>query len=321
MDKYRVVEWAQISPHTSCCFAYVELTDAIKQAIVNDIRANGYFFGDEALFGGELQVCPVLNTGEAVLLSDDDCKELVCKAYGLKEDEYERYLHHVVKNPYIDIATQKKYTCEYPIKRVVWINDDAFDDFKASILSGKSNVDIIPDDYIQLKKGDVVRYTSVDEGEYFEVQIKESFPDNSNKISDLANINKVDTQSILDLFAKNASASNEHLLYRYDGESGQAICKEFERIYGTWLLQDISTAIGKGEFFCRINLIVFDKNVNFEQTVLDMSDDTPVSDEVASEIKQKCDDYLSEVQRAQEEQRLRILRLKEKMAKRKNGDN
>lgn len=182
-------------------------------------------------------------------------------------------------------------------------------------------MDIIPDDYIQLKKGDVVRYTSVDEGEYFEVQIKESFPDNSNKISDLANINKVDTQSILDLFAKNASASNEHLLYRYDGESGQTICKEFERIYGTWLLQDISTAIGKGEFFCRINLIVFDKNVNFEQTVLDMSDDTPVSDEVASEIKQKCDDYLSEVQRAQEEQRLRILRLKEKMAKRKNGDN
>lgn len=156
MDKYRVVEWAQISPHTSCCFAYVELTDAIEQAIVNDVRANGYFFGDEALFGGELQVCPVLNTGEAVLLSDDDCMELVCKAYGLSEEEYERYLHHVVKNPYIDLTTQKKYTCEYPIKRVVWINDDAFDDFKASILSGKSNVDIIPDDYIQLKKGDVV---------------------------------------------------------------------------------------------------------------------------------------------------------------------
>lgn len=317
MDKYRVTEWVDINPHTTSCFAFVEPNEGIKQAIVNDIRANGYFFGEGALLGGELQVAPVLNTGSAVLVDEDLCMELVCRAYGLSEEEYESYLHHVVKNPYIDLAPSQKYACEYPTKRVVWINDDAFDDFKDSILGGNSNVEIIPDDYIQLKKGDVIRYVSTDESKCFEVQVKEFIPSDEVKISDIANMAKADTQSILDLFAKGRSAREEHLLYRYDGMKGQDVYEMFERIYGTWWLQSISF----GEFNCRINLVVFDKNVDFEQPVLDMPDDIPASEDVLSSVREMYASYLQLVERKKEEDRQRILRLKEKMAKRKNEEN
>lgn len=317
MDKYRVTEWVELEPHTICCFAFVEPSDAIKQAIINDIRANGYFFGEGALVGGELKVAPVLNTGEAVFVDDELCMELVCRAYGLDEDEYESYLHHVVKNPYIDMTSLEKYTCEYPIKRVVWINDDVFDDFKESILSGKGSVDIIPDDYVQLKKGDVIRYVSVDEGKSFEVQVKEFLPSESAKISDIANMAKVDTQSILDVFAKNRSGAKGNLLYRYDGFGGQSVYEIFERIYGTWWLQSISF----GEFNCRINLVVFDKNIDFEQTVLDTPEDMPVSEEVLCGIKDAYANYVREVERYKEAERQRILRLKEKMAKRKKEED
>lgn len=317
MDKYRVTEWVDINPHTTSCFAFIEPNEGIKQAIVNDIRANGYFFGEGALLGGELQVAPVLNTGAAVLVDDELCKELVCRAYRLSEEEYESYLHHVVKNPYIDLASSQKYTCEYPTKRVVWINDDVFDDFKADILSGNSNVEIIPDDYIYIKKGDVIRYVSTDESKYFEVQVKEFIPSAEVKIFDIANMTKADTQSILDLFAKGRSAREEHLLYRYDGVKGQDICEIFERIYGTWWLQSISF----GEFNCRINLVVFDKNVDFEHAVLDMPEDISVREEAVSGVREMYASYLQLVERKKEEDRQRILRLKEKMAKRKNEEN
>lgn len=316
--EYRVVEWTPIRPHTTCCFVYVELTDAIKQAIVNDIRKDGYMFDTRELIGGDLQVVPVLNTGEAVMLSDELCEELICRAYGFSKEDYDKRFDHVANNPFYELVPSNKFICEYPLKIVVWINDDIFDDFKASILGGNSNVDIIPDDYIQLKKGDVIRYTSVDESKYFEVQVKDFLPGYVTKISDIAYLDDVNTEDIINLISHNNYIAKEPLLYRYEGLNGQDVYEEFERIYGTWLLKEL--AFGNG-FDCRINFIVFDKNITFEQTVLDMPDDIAVSEEVLNDIEQQYQGYLSEVARWQEENRQRMLRLKEKMAKRKKEVN
>lgn len=317
--EYRVVEWTPIRPHTTWCFVDVEPTDAIKQAIVNDIRKNGYMFDTTELYGGTLQVSPVLNTGEIVILSDELCKELICMAYGFSDEDYDNRFDHVANNPLYELATSSKFTCEYPIKRIVWINDDAFDDFKDEILRGDSNVDIIPDDYIYLKQGDVIRYTSEDESKYFEVQVKDFLPGCVTEISDIANFDKVNTMDIVNLISHNKYTCDELLLYRYEGENGQDVYDEFERIYGTWLLTSIATAVG--DFNCRINLVVFDKNVTFEQTVLDMPKDIAVSEEVLNGIEQQYQEYLDKVARYKEEERQRILRLKEKMAKRKKEED
>lgn len=316
--KYKVIEWEHTSPHTASCFSYTEPTAAIKQAIINDIRENGYFF-DRTCYLAVTSISPILNTGEAVSLSAELCKELVCRAYGFNEAEYDDYFYRVVKNPCPDFEKPSNFVCEYPMKRIVWVNDDAFDELKASILNGNSNVDIIPDDYIQLKQGDVIRYTSVDESKYFEVKIKKFFSSTVlPKVSDIERMDAPNTQSIINLIDhdQNKYVISEQLLYRYEGLSGKEIYDNFKRIYGTELLGAISMVLLR-DFDCKINIIVFDKNNTFEPTILEMPDDIPVSEEV---MKRITDDYkmsIQEEKRKKEEAEQRLLRLKEKFAKRK----
>lgn len=316
--KYKVVEWEHTSPHTASCFSYTEPTEAIKQAIINDIRENGYFF-DRACYLAVTSISPILNTGEAVSLSAELCEELVCRAYGFNKAEYDDYFYRVVKNPCPDFTKPSNFVCEYPMKRIVWVNDDAFDELKASISNGNSNVDIIPDDHIHLKQGDVVRYTSVDETKYFEVKIKKFFGGTAlSGISDIERMEKPDTQSIINFVDhdKNKYNTSETLLYRYEGLSGKVIYDNFKRIYGTDLLTAISIASLR-DFDCKINVIVFDKDNTFEPTVLEMPDDIPVNEEVMKGITDDYEMSIQEEKRKKEEAEQRFLRLKEKLAKRK----
>lgn len=311
---YKVIEWTYTSPHTTCCFSYAEPTEAIKQAIINDIRENGYMF-DRAF-----ALSPILNTGEVVDISYELHEELIRRAYGFNEEEYARYYERVVKNPDHDLTTQSHFICEYPMRRIVWINDDAFDDFKASLLNGKSNVDIIPNDYIHLKKGDAVRYTSEDKTKYFEVKIKDFLPGTIlSQISDIENLNKPDTKSIIDFMrqGKNEYIYSEPLSYRYEGLSGKEIYREFERIYGTWILKMISN----GNFDCNINVIIFDKDDSFEPIVLEKPDDIPLGEDVMKTINEAYEQSMQEEKRKKEEERQKILRLKEKIAKRKKEND
>lgn len=313
--QYKVIEWVCTSPRTMSAFVYVEPTEAIKQAIVNEIRQNGY------MFDTTFTMCPILNTGEAVQLERELCEELICRAYGLSEDEYARYFDRVSKQPSKDLTAQSHFIGEYPTKRIVWINDEAFDDFQTSIQNGNSNVDIIPDDYIHLKKGDMVRYTSVDESKYFEVKVKDFLPGTVlTKISDIEKMNQPDTQSLIRLFSREKNElSDNALLYRYEGLCGKEIFTEFKRVYGTWFFSAVALALGY--FDCNVNLIVFDKNEPFTQTILEIPDDVPVREDVLQSIHDAYAASVQEEQRRKDAFNQRVLLLKEKMAKRKQEND
>lgn len=309
--QYKVIEWAEQSPHTISCFLSVEPTAEMKQAIVNDIRENGYFF--------DMMFCltpmyPVLNTGEAVRLERELCEELTREAYGLSEEEYAAYYDRASKNPHVDFPRTSHFVCDYPMKRIVWVNDDAFDDLKNAIEKGDCNADVIPDDYIHLKKGDVVRYTSEDESKYFEVQVEEFFEGaRPLKISDIAKLPNPTAQDLLSLFQGNEPSGEKKISYRYEGRSGEKMYEEFERIYGTYLLSSFSFQ----GFDVGINMIVFRKTCTFTRTVLEKPSETPIREEALKSIREEYEESVREENRKKEEFEQRMLRLKEKMAKRK----
>lgn len=310
--QYKVVKWTYTTYHVTSCFPYITPTPAIMQAIINDIRENGY------MLDSITKVSPVLNTGEVVELDNELKYELLCKAYHFNDEEFNRIFDYVSFNPLPDLTSKKLFTSDYPMKRIVWINNDAFDDFKNSILNGDSNIDIIPYDYVNLKPGDVIQYTSEDVTKHFDVQITHfvsglAIPE----IKDFKNINKVSTKNIINLFHnckndKYIMENIEQLLYRYNGDSGEKIYQEFERIYGILLLQMISSF----DFNCHINLIVFKKTSSFKQIILDMPDEYPLKEQTLKKITDAYDAFLQEQNKKKEEFNNRILQLKAKIAQR-----
>lgn len=310
---YEVIGWTSTDPHTTSCFYRVEPTDAIKQAIINDIRKNGF------MLDRTFCLSPVLNTGEVVEIEYELHEELIRSAYGLSEEQYADYYERVVKNPSVDLADQSCFSCEYPMKKIVWITDDAFDDFKDCILNGTSNVDIIPKDFIRLKKGDVIRYTSEDESKFFEVTVKEFISDFTlSHLSDIEKIQKFNTQNFLSgiLQEKNDCLDLKSLSYRHEGLSGEDICDDFRRVYHNEL-----QTFFVFDFDCGINVIVFDKGSAFEQTILEKPDDIPLEDKVWENLKDSYEQSIREEEQKREEQRQKILKLKEKIAaKKKDSD-
>lgn len=314
--QYKVVEWAYGDPNVASCFASTYPSDAIKQAIINNIRENGY------MIDSVCHLNPVLNTGEIVKLDNDLKRELLSKAYRFDENTINCYFDYISFNPFCDLTNPKKFSCDFPVKRIVWVKNDAFDSLKNSIINGNSNVDIIPDDYINLKSGDFIQYTTEDEEKHFDVKVKYFISGSSLlEISDIRHFKKPTTKDIINHFQLIKSHNeiynqNEKLLYRYEGLTGEQIYQEFKRVYGILLLELISYR----EFNCKINLIVFEKNTTFEPTILQMPEETPLKDDIMNKINDAYNAVIEEQNRRKEDFNNKVLRLKEKMAQRKKNN-
>ncbi len=307
--KYEVREWTYYSDNapTLCGFLPVEVTPAIEQAIVNDIRMHGYVLDDRS------ELVPVLNTGECVPLDRETIERLVCRAYGFDGETYEKYLIHAENIPHESDA--KKFFSDCPMRSIVWVCNESFGELKDEILNGQSNVEIIPRCYAVGKRGDVIRFVREDEADFFEVGVRDYLQGSGFNITDVEMLKNTDTRSILDLIADEPFVSDIPVEYRYAGLSGEKIKERFEYFYANWNLRMIYS----GEFDCNIDVVVFDRDFTFTGTVADCPEDIPVPSEVTSEITAKYEKAVEEENRRLEESRQRMLRLKEKMKKKNSS--
>lgn len=311
---YEVVTWVYDNPMAKSNFDKVEaVTDAIKQAIVNDIRKNGYLF--DAISGAS----PVLNSGEMVSLSFDFdlCEELMCQAYDFDVEQYRQYSDKICNVPDTEInGPDEPIKIENNLKSIVWVKDDAFSALKDALLNGNSNAEMIPCTHIFLKKGDVVVWKREDESDSFELQVKAFLPGTVTKLSDIKKMEKTDTQSIVRLVCpQNGFESEEPLLYRNENRSGEEIYNDFKDNYGTWLLSFLTA----NSFDCSIDMIVFDKNMSFERPVLEMPDDRKLSDDVWKKIHDSYTELQKEEEALQRKRNETYLKLKEKVKAKKKA--
>lgn len=306
--KYKVVEWINTDPSVDCEFvAANEVTEAMKQAVVNDIREHGYIFDGLALMS------PLLNTGEYVNLSYDMCEELVCRAFGFSSEEYESYLDKASNLP--TLSENHDYVCDYPIIKKVTLNDSAFDGLYDAISAKMCNVEIFPAGYIVLKASDVIRFENSSKTDHIDVKVKEYFRGCIFTISDMRERPNPDVKSILDLLSLNRKYEPKYELnYRYDGLSGEELYQAFKRDYATWILLMISN----GEFDTRIDAAAFEINdTPLEKVVLDAPEDIPVPEDIMRGIEEKYQAALAEEEASRSSFNQTYLKLKEKMAKRK----
>lgn len=308
--KYEVREWTYYSDYSPslCGFLPVEPTSAIEQAIVNDIRMHGYVLDDRA------ELAPVLNTGECVPLDRETIERLVCRAYGIDCERYEKYLIHAENIP--QESDSKKFFSDCPMKSLVWVCNEAFDELKDEILNGNGNVEIIPSRYAVAKRGDVIRFVREDKTDFFEVGVIDYLYGSVFNISDVAELENTDTRSILNfLSADEPFASDIPVEYRYENLLGEKIKERFEHFYSTWNLQMIYS----GSSDCNIDVVVFDRDFTFTRTIADCPDDIPVPEEVTDALTAKYEKAVEEENRRLEESRQRMLRLKEKMKKKNSS--
>lgn len=306
--KYKVVEWINTDLSVDCEFvAADEVTEAMKQAVVNDIREHGYIFDALAVMS------PLLNTGEYVNLSYDMYEELVCRAFGFSSEEYESYLDKAPNLP--TLSENHDYTCDYPIIKKVTVNDSAFDGLYDAISSNKCNVEIFPAGYIALKAGDVIRFENSSRTDHIDVKVKEYFRGCIFTISDMRERPNLDVHSILDLLSLNRKYEPKcELNYRYDGLSGEELYQAFKDDYATWILLMISN----GEFDTRIDAAVFEINdTPLEKVILDAPEDIPVPENIMNGIKEKYQATLAQEEASRASFNQTYQKLKEKMAKRK----
>ncbi len=275
--EYRILEWVQSSPKFLRANQFItvpEITPAIKQAIVNDIRENGY------ILSNEYYLSPLLNTGEIVNVDEELAAELVCRAYGFDRDRYNEYLTYARKEPLPNFSGRLEF--DYPIKQVLWVKSSGFDELKRDLLSGKSNVEIIPSCEIAMKKGDVMRITNEDGTDFFEIGIKEHVCGILSEISDFTRMENTDTESLLNLILPfKKYVPSEPVKYRFECLPGEEIGVLFEKFYGLWELH----MIAKYDFDCAVDAVVFDTEPKFERTVLDSPKDIPLESSVAAEIE------------------------------------
>lgn len=304
---YQVSEWTFVNLAANWEFSMVEKpTEGMKQAIVNNIRENGFLF-DEFSF-----MAPVLNTGEAVMMDDTLCEELLCRAYGF---DSEAYRDHLARVPHVPCeGTARTYTCEYPMRKVVNVTEDAFDMLKASLLEGDNNVELIPAGYVVAKKGDVIRFMREDKQACFDVTVKDHLPGKDADILALKDLDTVNAKTIWALLkADGTYPSAFHLTYRLDGASGEAVYRAFEKTYATSFL----SLVAGEQFNCRIAAVVFDKKVDLVPTVLEAPPDVPVPDDIRRKMEEGYQASLREEEERKKESQLRYLKLKEKMKNKK----
>lgn len=314
--EYEVKLWVYFTENgfPACRFIPAEeVSDAMKQAIINDIRKHGYMFDEMC------QTMPVLNTGECVVLEDELIEELICKAYGFDGETYQKYLAHAPNKPPMSEGQGFE---DYPIKQAVWVLKDEFEGLKNELLSGKYNFEIIPTDGYMLRRGDVLRFTAEDSSDYFEVGIKAyAFGINLFALSDLKNLQNIDEESIVNLVARsdrfvsgNAFKDGTPLSYRFSGLAYETIQKQFEKCYGNYMLEFLSQA----EFDCKIDLVVFDINARYERPILDCpKDNTDECADAIRELNQRYEASVKEENERLEKSRQTYLRLKEKLAQKK----
>lgn len=309
--EYKVIEWTFTQPHMITGFTFVEPTKAIKQAIINNIRENGYFF--DSYF----TLSPILNTGEAVEMDYDLEKELIMESYNMDEETYESYYKNIGFNPIDEFSLHPSFNCEFQVKRIVWVNNDSFDSLKHSILNGNTNIDIIPNDYIDLKPNDIIQYKSEDETKMFEVQVKYLFKGKTlSRIKDFSSLEILTLDDLINRFHVDNISSNLNLSYRYTGLKGIEFYNNFEKIYGNTILKIITPF----DFDCNLNLIIFDKEIDYKQTILKCPKEIPLADDVLLKIKKAYEEVVESIKRKKIEQNNLILKLKEKMAKKNNNN-
>lgn len=305
---YEVKEWVYDNPCSQCNFiSVVEITPAIKQAIINDIRKNGYIFDEGS------GMCPVLNSGEIVKLDYEICKELVCEAYGFDEKQYKEYLEIVPNIP--PLSDNRKYKCDYQMKKIVWVKDESFNKLKTEILDGSNNVEIIPANYIVSKTNDIIVFMTENKDKYFEVTVKKYLSENSLKIADIKKMQEVDITDIINMTSSNEKHNNvENILYRYNGFSGEEVYNNFKNFYENGLFSLFSF----DEFDCNIDIVIFDKNVEFERTILDKPEDRPLDEETRQKINDAYNKVIQEEQEEIKQKKEKYLKFKKEFYAKKN---
>lgn len=310
---YEVIKWVFNNPAAKSNFDTVkEVNDAIKQAIINDIRKNGY------LFNWSNSTAPVLNTGELVKFDIDLCEELMCKAYNFNREQFVNYADKIPTVP--DVILNETFECDFPLKKVIWIKKEVFPKFKETILNGNSNVEIIPSSNIILKKGDVVVFKSEDESDYFELNVLDFLPSEIYQASDLKYLEETSTQYIMN-FSRNTRTEGTYksefpLLYRNENLTGEEIYNDFKNTYDIWYLNFFGD-----EFDCIVDFLVYDKNVSFDYPVYQMPEERKLSEEVLKKINDKYNAYLKEEETIKKQREEEYLKLKEKINKKKMQDN
>ncbi len=306
---YEVIKWVFDNPAAKSNFDTVkEVNDAMKQAIINDIRKNGY------LFNWSNFTAPVLNTGELVRFDVDLCEELMCKAYNFDREQYINYADKIPSVP--DVTLNETFECDFPLKKVVWVKKEVFPKFKETILNGNNNVEIIPSSNIILKKGDVVVFKSEDESDYFELNVLDFLPSEIYQALDLKYLEETSTQYIMN-FSRNTRINGTYksefpLLYRNENLTGEEIYNDFKNTYDIWYLNFFGD-----EFDCILDFLVYDKNVSFDYPVYQMPEEVKLSEEVLKKINDKYDAFLKEVEIIKKQKEENYLKLKEKFKNKK----
>lgn len=326
--EYQVREWTYMSElySPSCCFVAVdEINEGMKQAIVNDIRKHGYVFDETC------EMSPVLNTGDCVFLDSELCEELVCRAYGFDSDTYHSYLVHALNEP-AEPADREfdsesypepqepiptSFVCEYPMRQHVWVNCDGYDELKRALLSGEGNLEILPRDYVATKKGDVIRFEREDRGEYFELGVAECVR-GSIALSCIGELDSVCAPDILRIVAqKDEYEYSVPARYRLEGLSGKEVCQVFADTYGTCYL---SALYNYRMDECTISAVVLDSNIKFEGVLLACPQDMPAPQEVIKRLKGRYEESVRAQNEREEQRRLYLLKLKEKLNNKNKKD-
>lgn len=307
---YKVSEWIYDNPVKECNYLKIsKITPAIRQAIINDIRINNYFFSYSC------GMLPLLNTGEVVDLDDDIVEELVCEAYNIDHDLYTEYLYYVENEP--DISDKDYYETKYQMKKVVWVTDDVFDKLKEDLFKyNKNNFEIIPNNYINLKENDVIIFACENRVDYFELNVKKIYDNEYYRILDTLKLKEVNSKSIFNLYnIKEPNEELQKLSSRFDGLSGKQLYDDFKKTYGTWFM--LLAAID--EFDCQCDILIFDKNVNFKRTILEEPPVIPLDDKILKEMQETYNRIKADEMRLKEEKENHFQQLKEKIRQKINS--
>ncbi len=301
---YKVIEWIYDNPARKCNYLKIQtITPAIRQAIINDIRINNYIFS----YGYLCCMLPLLNTGEVVNLDEELCQELVCEAYNIDEDTYNEYLNYISNEP--DVSYNDYYESEYQMKKIVWVTDEAFYKLKDDLLNSNNNLELIPNNYINLKENDIIIFASENGNDYFELNVKKIYNTEYYRISNVLNLKEVNPKSIFDLYnIKELNENLEKISSRYDRLSGHHLYEDFKKTYGTW-----SMLFSFDEFDCKCDIVIYDKNINFKRTILEAPPIIQLDNNMLNDMKESYNRIKQDELKRIEEKEKNLLELKEKL--------
>lgn len=277
-----VIGWVALSPkyRPSCnLLDETNITEDVIQAIVNDIRTNGYIF-DECGY-----ICPVLNNGKYVPLDKKLTKILMQKAYNIDETAYQKYLKYALNEP-----TPGCRFIPHPITKIEWVKNDSFNDLKHALLTDNFNVELIPESTVSMNSGDIIRFEKEDESEYFEVTVKSHVHGEIMELSDIADSNVNTAIQIIDKInlTKVFYEKNENLKYRFENLKGEKLIDAFEKTYGFYALHMISNSESDYFFDCVIDGVIIDKSVDHKAQKLSSPRIIPLDKSVLEKIEEKC---------------------------------